>query len=165
MRDFLEQIREALGNPRLYYLALFASLALPDICGAISSDNGQAHRKKYIEWYDKYMAHTCHFLAGEDCWRFRCSLLHQGSTQHPKGSYARIVFVEPSATTSVLHCNVLNDALNIDVTVFCADMIQGVENWLQENENTQLYQKNHSKFVRRYPDGLLPYIAGVPVIG
>ena len=105
MRDLLEQIREALRNPRLYYLALFASLALPDICGAINSEDGKANKWKYVKWYDQYVARTCPFLTGEDCYRFRCSLLHQGSTQHPKSSYARIVFVEPSATASVFHCN------------------------------------------------------------
>jgi hypothetical protein len=164
MRDLIGQIREALQNPRLYYLTLFASLALPDICGAISSDNGEASGQKYIDWYNKYVADSCPFLTGEDCYRFRCSLLHQGSTQHPKGKYSRIVFVEPSATTNVFHCNILNDALNLDVRVFCTDMIQGVENWLQENENTELYKKNYNRFIRRYPNGLRPYIGGVPVI-
>ena len=54
--------------------------------------------------------------------------------------------------------------MNLDVAIFCASMIQGAENWLQQSENTELYQKNYNTFVRRYPDGLLPYIVGVPVI-
>ncbi len=164
MRDLIGQIREALQNPRLYYLTLFASLALPDICGAISSENGEANREKYIDWYNSYVAHTCHFLTGEDCYRFRCSLLHQGSSQHSKSTYTRIIFVEPSATTNIFHCNVLNDALNLDVRIFCSDMVQGVEDWLQQHENTELYQKNYNRFIRRYSNGLRPYFLGVPVI-
>lgn len=164
MRDLITQIRESLQNPRLYYISLFTSLALPDICGAIGSTNGEASGQKYIDWYNEYVAHTCHFLTGEDCYHFRCSLLHQGSTQHSTSSYKRIIFLEPAATNNVFHCNILNDALNLDVRIFCTDMVNGVENWLQRNEHTPLYQTNYNRFIRRYPDGLNPYIIGIPVI-
>lgn len=163
MRNLLRQIETALDSD-LYYVALFASLSLPDICGAIESEDGRATKEKYEEWFDKYVGHKCPFITGEDCYRFRCSLLHQGSSQHPKGTYSRVIFVEPSATTNVFHCNILNDALNVDVRIFCADILSGVEQWLQENEGTELYKKNYGKFMRRYPDGLAPYIVGVPVI-
>jgi hypothetical protein len=43
-------------------------------------------------------------------------------------------------------------------------MIHGAEKWLKEYENTPLYQENYNKFVRRYPDGLKPYIGGLSVI-
>ena len=172
MRDFLEQIQTALDSG-LYYLALFASLGVPDICGAIGSNDGKATKGKYIEWFDKYVAHkysACvgvaheriEFLTGEDCYRFRCLLLHQGSSQ--LGRYSRVIFVEPSVTTIVAHCNVLHDALNLHVRIFCADILSGAEDWLQEYEGTELYKKNYGKFMQRYPEGLAPYIVGVPVI-
>lgn len=164
MRDLIGQIQQALQFPDFYYLALFTSLALPDICGAIGSGNGQASKRKYVDWYNQYVALTCQFLTGDDCYYFRCSLLHQGSTQHSNSNYKRILFVEPSATTNILHCNILNDALNIDVRIFCADMIKGVETWLLKYENTKLFQKNYNSFIRRYPDGLRPYIDGFAVI-
>jgi len=163
MRDVLKQIETALDSD-LYYVALFACLALPDICGAIGSADGKATRQKYEEWFDEHVGHKCQFVTGEDCYRFRCSLLHEGSSQHPKGRYSRVLFVEPSATTSVFHCNILDDALNLDVRIFCRDILSGVENWLQQHEGTQLYKKNYDKFMRRYPNGLAPYIVGVPVI-
>lgn len=164
MKDFINQIQLALQNPSLYYLTLFASLALPDICGAMSSENGESSKEKYIQWYDQYMAHKCQFFTGEDCYYFRCSLLHQGSSQHQRSEYRRIIFVEPSATTNIFHCNILNDALNLDVSVFCNDLIQSVENWLQVYENTELYKRNYERLIKRYPNGLPPYIGGVPVI-
>jgi hypothetical protein len=164
MRDLIVQIKEALQNPNLCYISLFASLTIPDICGAMSSDNGEASKQKYIDWYNRYVANACHFFTGEDCYNFRCSFLHQGSTQHPKSNYTRIIFVEPSATTNIFHCNILNDALNFDIRIFCSDMIHGAEKWLKEYENTPLYQENYNKFVRRYPDGLKPYIGGLSVI-
>jgi len=165
MRHLLEQIKKGLDN-NLYYLSLFAALALPDICGAINSESGEANKDKYVQWFNKYVAGKYRgFLGGEDCYYFRCSLLHQGNSQHPRSNYSRVLFVEPTATTNVFHCNILNDALNIDVRIFCNDIVEGVEEWLKEVEKTELYKRNYSKFMRRYPYGLKPYIVGVPVIG
>lgn len=165
MRDFLTQIQKGLDS-NLYFLALFSVLSIPDICGAMSSEDGEAKPDRYKKWFDDYVAVKYNgFVTGEDCYFFRCSLLHQGSSQHPKGNYKRVIFIEPSATTNILHNNILNDALNIDVKIFCNDIVSGVEKWLDENENTDLYKRNYDKFMRRYPNGLPPYIVGVSVIG
>ena len=165
MIHLLEQSKKGLDH-NLYYLSLFTVLALPDICGAINSKNGKANKDKYVQWFDKYVAEKYYgFLNGEDCYHFRCSLLHQGSSQHTKSNYSRVLFIEPTATTNVLHCNILNDALNIDVHIFCNDIVEGAEAWLREVEKTELYERNYNKFMRRYPHGLSSYIGGVPVIG
>ena len=164
MKDFLVQIKNGL-DANLYLLSLFSALAIPDLCGAMSSENGEASAEKYKIWFDRYAAPKYNgFLSGEDCYFFRSSLLHQGSSQHPKSNYKRVLFVEPSATTNIFHNNIVNDALNIDVRIFCNDLISGAEKWLEENENTGLYKKNYDKFMRHYPNGLPPYIVGVPVI-
>lgn len=95
-------------------------------------------------------------------------MLHQGSAQHPNSKFARILFVEPAVARVggiTLHNNVLNDALNIDATVFCNDLLSAAKHWLASNENTANYQKNYPTFIQRYPNGLAPYIGGVPVIG
>lgn len=54
MRNVLDQIEQAVeGN--LYYLALFVTLAIPDICGALDSDDGRATGAKYVAWFDKHV--------------------------------------------------------------------------------------------------------------
>ncbi len=165
MQNLLDQIQKGLEND-LYYLSLFAALSIPDICGAIESQDGEASGKKYVDWFDEYVAPKYNgFLSGDDCYKFRCSLLHQGSSQHSKSNYSRVLFVEPSATTNIFHNNVMNDALNIDVRIFCQDIVMGASKWLQKVEDTRLYKINYDKFMRRHPDGLKPYIIGVPVIG
>ena len=164
MRDLLEQIRAGL-KANLYYLSLFTALAVPDICGAIGSEDGQAGRPKYIDWFNRYVADKYRgYLTAEDCYLFRCSLLHQGSSQHPQSGYSRVIFIEPSATKLVVHCGDLNGALVIDVRRFCNDIIDGVKVWLKQYEETTLYKRNCGKFMSRYPNGLPPYIIGVPVI-
>ncbi len=165
MRDLLLQIESGLDS-NLYLLSLYSALTIPDICGAISSDDGIAKSEKYIEWFDKHVASKYNgFLSGITCYFFRCSLLHQGSSQHEESAYARVFFVEPSATNAIFHNNVIEGAVNIDVRIFCKDIVTGAKQWLDENEETGLYKKNYNKFMRRYPNGLPPYIVGVPVIG
>ena len=164
MRDFLNQIRQALAT-NLYYVALFASLTVPDICGALGSANGKSTKPKYATWFDTYVAPKYSGnLTGNDCYYYRCSALHQGSSQNPRSTYSRILFVEPSATTNIFHNNILNNALNIDVRIFCNDIISGALTWLQQNQNSQNYIQNCCKFMKRYPNGLAPYLVGVPVI-
>ncbi len=167
MKDFLLQIRGAL-KVDLYYLSLFATLAIPDICGALDSADGIATPSKYKTWFDEQLRKEYgESFSGEDCYRFRCSLLHQGTTQHPKSKYARIIFVEPSPATAnlVLHRNVFNDVFNIDVRIFCEDMVGAALRWLSEVEGTERFSRNQQKFMRRYPEGIAPFIRGVPVIG
>ncbi len=60
---------------------------------------------------------------------------------------------------------ILNDALNIDVTLFCREIVAGAREWLDSVEGTERFKANYAKFVRHYPNGLAPYIVGVPVIG
>jgi len=166
MRDFLQQVHRALDE-NLYYVALFAALTIPDICGAMESGDGKAHKCRYIAWFDKWVTpkkYSRSTLTGEVCYYYRCAVLHQGRATHPKMPYERVLFVEPGATNNVFHNNVINDALNIDVRVFVRDILEGASKWLQEVENTDNYQRNYARFMRRFPNGLSPYISGVPVI-
>jgi len=163
MRDLLGQVEAGL-QANLYYLSIFAALSIPDICAALSSPDGQTSGAKYADWFDQYVAPKYHGrLDGQTCYQFRCSLLHQGTTQHPKSQYSRIIFLEPSGM--VFHNNVINDVLNIDVRVFCQDIIASATDWLAANENTNTYRQNFPRFIQRYPNGIPPYIVVAPVIG
>jgi hypothetical protein len=165
MQDLLQQIRGA-NAVGLYYVALFSALALPDICGSLESQDGLANRARYIDWFNQHVApRYLGSLDGETCYQFRCSMLHQGRTQHPQGRYSRIIFVEPGVGGMVFHNNILNDALNIDVRIFCEDLYSAVETWLPGAQQLPHFQINIANFVTRYPNGLAPYIVGPPVIG
>ena len=101
----------------------------------------------------------------ETCYRFRCSLLHQGSTQHPKSKFERIIFIEPAATTNVVHYMRMNGALCIDLRSFCTEVLQGAHRWLAARSNEATVQRNMSRSAQRHSAGLAPYIQGVPVVG
>lgn len=169
MRDFLEQI-EAAARTNYYYLSLVGALMVPDICGALGSANGKASKDTYIRWFNEHIAPryrvgTRQFFSGEDCYSFRCSFLHQGTTRNPKSSYSRIVFIEPSTSSgTIMHNNILNDALNLDINIFCSDVVQAARRWVDEVEGSEPYETNVGAFVRRYPGGLAPYVVGPTVI-
>lgn len=165
IEDHLSQIRSANAGG-LYYVALFSALALPDICGALEAPDGIATPQRYAAWFDQHVAAKYHgSLDGQTCYQFRCSMLHQATTQHPKSQYSRILFLEPGRSSVVMHNNVIDDALNIDVRIFCEDMVTAVESWLPAARQLPHFAGNEAKCVRRYPQGLPPYIVGVPVIG
>jgi hypothetical protein len=155
VRDLLAQIRTAIDH-NLYFLALFGALAIPDICGALGSANGEASKKKYTEWFDQNVASKYGgLLNGEDCYYYRCSCLHQGSSQHPQSTFSRIIFIEPGTSRMIAHCNIINDVLNIDLKIFCEDLITSAEVWLTANEGTPLYMTNAAKFIQRQTGGLI----------
>ncbi len=185
MKALLDQIEQSL-NSSYYYLSLMASLTIPDIAGALNSVDGLATGQNYKEWFEEYVrpqyAETIREslppnfpidqtntmenpLTGDACYKFRCSLLHQGSTHHPRSEYDRIIFVEPNSTTNTIHYCILNNALCIDVRLFCKEVIRGTLIWLDVAEGTEPFMNNNRNLIRRYPVGLTPYIQGVPVIG
>ena len=164
MDELLTQIESSLKNGD-FLLALFICLAMPDICGALGSKNGQANGNRYKAWFDKYVSNKYHGnLDGSNCYAFRCSALHQGRAKHKNLGYSRILFADPtSASVPIMHNNVLNDALNIDVRNFCQDIVEGVRAWIKDMVSDTNYNVHYPHFLQRYKGGLPPYISGTDV--
>lgn len=164
MEELLQQIERSIENGT-YLLGLYVTLALPDICGALQSPDGTANRARYIAWFNQWVsANYDGNLTGEQCYAYRCGILHQGRANHKKLGYSRIIFIEPGSTMT-FHRNILNDAYNIDLRLFSGDVITGVRAWLDEVQNSQHFRTNYEHLMKRYPNGLTPYIVGIPVIG
>src|SRR5947207_12791542 len=99
MEEMIRQIRAA-SAAGLYYLALFGALALPDICGAVASDNGRASGSKYKTWVRDNV--PTHAAQADLIYGLRCSLLHQGQAL-PHGGTFPIAFMFPGEGTPQLH--------------------------------------------------------------
>jgi len=171
MDDLLDQMQKGL-EAKLYYLSLFAALSIPDICGALSSEDGKATRDKYIKWFDANLKEKYgDTFNGEICYYFRCSLLHQGSSQHFKIPYERIFFMEPECGWSFHNCTFsmsdgsANKMLSLNIITFCNDMNQACSKWKQNELDSEFFKKNYGNFMRRYPEGISPYIINKPIIG
>ena len=170
MDDLIRQIRLALEH-RLYHVALFPALTLPDICGALESPSGEASKSKFVSWFDRYMAADYsagadaeRSFTGDDCYYYRCSLLHQGRSDHRKSGYKRVLFVEPAAKTGWnMHSNVVAGAFQIDVDRFCRDVLSGVERWLDDVKGSADFQRNYGYFIRYWPKGHPDHLQGIPL--
>lgn len=170
MQDYFNQVRQA-AETELYFLALAGALVIPDMCSGMEARDGRTNGMLYKAWVDERLSPL--FFAGptqspsfsgEDCWGLRCSLLHQGKLTPHQGSYSKINFVEPGASSIVFHNNIINDALNIDVPIFVTAMVDAAEKWLASARMMPNFQTNSVSYMQRYPNGLSPYILGVPVI-
>ncbi|MEJ9228909.1 hypothetical protein LAV79_05310 [Peribacillus butanolivorans] len=160
MNDIFDEIERGL-DAGVYQLSLSMALCIPDICAALESDDGKTNGRKYRSWYEKYVGNVLR-LSSSDCYFFRCSFLHQGSTEHENSKFKKIIFIEPNHGI-VGHNNVMDDVLNIDVRIFCKDMINAGRKWYATVKDSDNFKKNHDKTFKRYPNGLSPYIVGVPV--
>jgi hypothetical protein len=163
MEVVLHEIEYALER-EMFYLAIVMSLTLPDICAALGSKNGKSSGDKYKEWYRDNLAHKYPNLTDGDCWNLRCGVVHQGRCGHPDMQYARVIFTVPNAQNNVFHNNILNDALNLDAIRFCRDIIQSVRDWYEISKDADAVQANVPHMVRYRPNGIAPYMVGMPVI-
>lgn len=170
MEDLIQQIRKGLEN-NLYYLGLHSTLAIPDICAAINSTDGVATGKKYREWYDKYVTPNFNTLTAEECYNYRCTALHQGTSKPQKvNDYERIIFIEPSINNLIINVKRMkggsdsNYAIMINLQQFCNSILSGAETWIKEKRGTEPFDSNYNKLMKRYPSGIGSYINGVPVI-
>lgn len=141
MKNLVESVRAAVreGN---WYAALSGALALPDICGRCEDASAGGSQRRYVAWFDKYLAtsyrravagrlHT--LLTGEDCYALRCAYSHGAefdvSSQRARKVLAAFAFVAVPPGVNV-HLNQVNTQLQLQVDLFCAEICSAVEAWL-----------------------------------
>lgn len=163
METILSEIEGALAA-RLYYLAIAMALTVPDICAALESPNGQTSGTKYKAWYNTNLANQYPNITDADCWSLRCGVLHQGRCGHPNMQYGQILFTVSNAQNNVFHNNILNDALNLDTVIFCRDVVSSARRWFIQRTNDSAVQANLPNLVQFRPQGLAPYMVGMPLI-
>jgi hypothetical protein len=172
MHTVLSQIQKA-KEAGLYYVSLISALTVPDIAGALGSQDGRASSELYIDWYERWVRPRLREkrdrdnpFSGEACYSFRCSMLHQGRSQRQSDAYTKIIFIEPGYPNCQMHyVQIGGAALLIQVDEFIDEIVIGCELWLASVLGTDLFEKNYANFARRHPAGLAPYVNGVPVIG
>jgi hypothetical protein len=163
VKEITDEVEKAL-SAGLFYLAILTALSLPDICGALESADGQTSGAKYRAWYDLWMAKLYPEITSVDLYSLRCGVVHQGRLGHSKMQYARVIFTIPNAQRNVFHRNIINDALNLDAVTFCRDVIKCVSDWYAAKQNDPNVQANLPRLLRLRPNGIAPYMVGMPLI-
>lgn len=145
---------EACRDARLYFPAILVALALPDICGALGSDNGRSTGPKYKRWAEEWLPDAGYFSAG--LWALRCSLLHQGSAQ-PENGGPRVAFSINDGPNGVdLHgpgaileeINTGDRMTPISARSFVTEVAAGVSAWVAKYGSTSIVLSNLEKSAR-----------------
>jgi hypothetical protein len=156
--ELIAQVRAG-STAGLHYLALFGALSIPDICGALSSQDGKASSTKYKDW----LRHNVPEQAGgaDLIYGLRCSLLHQGRAM-PHGGVFPLAFTFPPGGQLHNLSTVVNGQQVgwLSIELFIDEVTRGAEAWLQKFGNTQTVARNLDKFARLRPEGLPPHVAG-----
>jgi len=122
MKALTDEIMNCLKNG-LWHAALVLTLVMPDICAALESPDGFSTPDRYKAWYDRWLKakYDNVGVTSDDIYYLRCGLAHQGKLRHPaiKRNFKRIFFSLRSKDNFFAHCNVFNEALNLDLLMFC----------------------------------------------
>jgi hypothetical protein len=166
MNDLIASLEKSLETKN-WYAALMIALTLPDIAGKVDSPNGSSSGR-YASWFDQYASDryvtiigatlegyppmTKQFLNGADCYALRCSFLHEGGStiSHQRAQEVLDGFVfgfrtEPGES----HCNLSkNNKLQLEVAIFCTDIVNGVKKWLAAIANDTQKQSAMRNFLQ-----------------
>jgi hypothetical protein len=177
LQRFLEEIKTALDT-KLYYLAIATTLSVPDVCSCLECSPNAIWTtpEKYKAWFDANLAHRFSNLTSDDCYRLRCGVLHKGNFGRPDSRSDRVIFMAPNPsfrmTTDIVVTiapgvsfgDVTGKVLQIEAVWFCQQFIDAVREWAVAKINDPNVQTNVPNLVRLRPEGLPPYIVGVPLI-
>ena len=166
MKRFTSSIRKSVQDGNLF-AALFVSLAVPDICGALQ-DPQAGVRERYRAWFERYLKprydpqsqfeYLCVSFpqavalmppeavaelkapfdpalsfSADDCYRCRCKCLHEGVLE--KSGKERFIFITPMPNGIVLHKNLRNGQLVLQIDIFSEDICLAVESWEKDVQN------------------------------
>lgn len=160
MEQFTDAVRKSVQSEN-WFAGLFLTLCLPDICGALETP-GEGVRKRYKRWFDDNLSQKYSpMFSSEDCYSFRCSCLHQGLDTYTSLSQERIHFIIPPPKNNIVHLNKLNNALQMQIDIFCKDMIQAVDSWYEKiGKNNPDIQSRIKNLIKVYgPESLKPFIS------
>ena len=153
----------AAANRGAPFLAIAMTVALPDICVSLISDDGRTNGERYKEWCRKNISDDffC-FVTPDDLWSMRCGVLHNGRFGDLKHNVARVVFSLPGNNTIVN--GKFNDAWIYSVQEFCKKFTDAVFEWFEENRENENIRRHLPNLMQYRQGGFAPYVVGMTVL-
>jgi hypothetical protein len=183
--QILKDISDAL-DVHFYYLAIMMSLALPDICASLETQDGNTRGRAaqaYKAWFQANLASKFSSLTADDTYQLRCGVVHQGHFgDNPNRAYDRIIFIGRNSSFSLheriitINSNVVlggigveelrvcGRVLHLEAVPFCMTIMDAVRLWFTSKTRDPNVQKNLPNLVRFRPEGMPPYMVGIPII-
>jgi hypothetical protein len=159
----LNEINKAAAGG-LPLLAIAMTVALPDICVSLVSDDGRSTGERYKEWCAANLGPKFDYVTGDDLWSMRCGVLHNGRFGDLKHNVARVIFVPAGATANTFVNGRVNDAYFYSVVEFCRNFSNAVFVWCEKNKDNINMKTNAPRLMQYRDDGLAPYIIGASVL-
>ena len=163
LSSLLGEIKGAV-DAGFYLMPVILAAALPDICAAFESSDGQTNKKLYKEWYNAWASDILTNFTAEDCYSFRCGVVHQGRLGDMKSSFNRAIFPLPTPQQNTFMNCIINDAYFCGVEQSCDSMITATTRWYEEKGSEQDVANNLTRMMQIYPAGLTPYAVGIPLL-
>lgn len=132
------------------------AVALPDICGALQSENGKALQERYESWCHDNLKAGFENWTPKDLYSLRCGMLHQGRVSGLKHGVKRVVLM-PKGRNRVIDCMSDDGTSVYSVVEFCLNMNRAVVAWYEANQ--------HDANVKRNMQELMQYRSGAHGVG
>ena len=73
--------------------------------------------------------------------------------------HERIHFIPPPPRKNVVHLNKFNNVLQMQIDIFCVDMVIAVNNWLEKIKDNENIKHRMAQLIKIYPiESLEPFI-------
>jgi hypothetical protein len=80
----------------------------------------------------------------------------------------RVMFTLPEKNNNIFRIGKIGNGkitiLQVDLVLFCSEMVSSMKKWCSKNENNQNAIKNSVAVVRLHPNGYPPFMIGIPII-
>jgi hypothetical protein len=162
LHPLLNEINSAAANG-LPFVAVAMTVAIPDICVSLSSEDGRTSPDKYKKWCRQNLSGgEFDFVTPDDLYSMRCGILHNGRYGDLKHNVGRIIFALPGRGTFV-NCQ-MNDAYVYSVVDFCRNFTKAAYLWFEQNRENETVKSNLPRMMQYRANGLPPYIVGMTVL-
>lgn len=169
LNEFVAAARRAAEDDN-WFAALPIALTLPDICGAVDDPGPGKSKKRYVAWWDAYMAprywvrpdedeepqwEPFTYLPGPDAYALRCAYLHSGTDEvdGPTTSHHRIRFLGPPSSAAFGYSEKTR-TLNVGLEQFIEWTCLSVECWLRERADDPVAQERLRGLVSIIPSAV-----------
>jgi len=132
-RVYLDEMDRCVQG-KCYWALLHLAVVIPDICGALEAQNGEATKAGYVDWCGRMFPPSPPApLLPDDRYVIRCILLHQGRTLASKGQYAYYKFTPPPPIGVRVHgTQFASDQITLDVVEMAEETKRALRKWFQD---------------------------------
>jgi hypothetical protein len=162
LHPLLTEINRA-ASGGLPFLAIAMTVALPDICVSLISDDGRSTPTLYKDWCrENITADELSYVTADDLYSMRCGILHNGRFGDLKHNVERVMFAIPGPIGITGR---MNDAYVYNVADFCKKFTDAVDAWYDRNRENENIKTNIPRLMQYRMKGMPPYVVGIPLLG